>query len=325
MVNAAIVGLGNWGRRLVESVQGKSDKIRFVAAVSRDPARHDAWLTRQGVRGIGRYEDALAADGIDAVVLATPHSQHHGEMLAAAAAGKHVWVEKPMTLRRDHAAEAAMALDAAGLTLAVGFTRRFLPAYAALMEAIDDGRVGKILHVEGQQSGPSGLRRASTTSWRNSRAESPAGAMTGRGIHVLDMMIHIGGPVTAMAAVSERKVVSSDMDDTTAMLTTHAGGATGYLGTIYATANIWRVHAFGSAGHAEMRGETTVIVTDIDDVATAVTFPAVDKERRGLEAFADAIAGGAGYPVTAAEAVNGVAVLAQIESAARAREWVEIG
>jgi predicted dehydrogenase len=74
-----------------------------------------------------------------------------------------------------------------------------------------------------------------------------------------------------------------------------------------------------------MRGENTLILTDIDDVATAVTFPAVDKERRGLEAFAEAIAGGARYPVTAAEAINGIAVLERIEPAARARDWVEIG
>lgn len=325
MINAALVGLGRWGQRLVSSVQGKSDKVRFVAAVSRDPSRYESFLSRQGIQGFRSYEDVLASSDVDAVVLATPHSHHHGQILAAAAAGKHVWVEKPMTLRRDHAVEAVEALQSAGLTLAVGFTRRFLPAYRALMDAVENGRVGDVLHIEGQQSGPAGLRRAPGTSWRSDRSESPAGAMTGRGIHVLDIMIHIAGSVSAMAAISDRRIVEPDMDDTTAMLLRHSRGATSYLGTINVTPNIWRVHVFGTRGHIEMRGENTLVSTDLDDVATTVSFPAVDKEQRALEAFAEAIMGGSPYAVTPQEAIDGIAVLEQIEPSARAGSWVEIG
>jgi len=96
MINAAIIGLGRWGRNLVESVHGKSDAIRFVAGAVRNVANAEAYTREKGFPLYDAYEKALADPGVDAVVLATPHTRHAEQIVAAAKAGKHVFTEKPL-------------------------------------------------------------------------------------------------------------------------------------------------------------------------------------------------------------------------------------
>jgi FlaA1/EpsC-like NDP-sugar epimerase len=83
MLRAAICGAGHWGTHLIESVQGRSGKIRFVAAVTRDPAALQPLGQRLGLALSARYADVLADPAVDAVVLATPHSQHADEIAVA--------------------------------------------------------------------------------------------------------------------------------------------------------------------------------------------------------------------------------------------------
>src|SRR6516165_1324247 len=109
MIDAAIVGLGRWGRTLVKAVQGKSDKLRFSHAVSRDPVKLHAAAAKLGLEAVGSLEAVLDDRGIGAVVLATPHSLHCEQIIAVAAAGKAVFCEKPLTLTK---AEAARSIDA---------------------------------------------------------------------------------------------------------------------------------------------------------------------------------------------------------------------
>src|SRR5688500_20264468 len=96
MIRAAIVGLGRWGQNLVNSVQGKSDAIRFVAGATRTVAKAEAYAREKGFPLHDTYKKVLADPKIDAVVLATPHTQHAAQVVAAAKAGKHVFTEKPL-------------------------------------------------------------------------------------------------------------------------------------------------------------------------------------------------------------------------------------
>src|SRR3954471_18226076 len=102
MLSAAIYGLGRWGNTLVESVKD-SEKFRFVRGVSRTPENHEEFSHKTGVRVVSSYGRILKDPQIDAVVLATPHSLHLKQIAQAAKAGKHVFVEKPMTLTRKSA------------------------------------------------------------------------------------------------------------------------------------------------------------------------------------------------------------------------------
>ena len=171
MLKAAIHGLGRWGGRLIDSVQG-SEKIRLVKGVTRNPAAHRELAAKTGIALTESYANVLRDSQIDGVVLATPHSQHFEQIVQAAQAGKHVYVEKPMTLTRDTAQQAVDACRAAGITLTLGFNRRHAPAFLEMMRRIRAGEIGDVLHIEGQHSGPSGYRLKGG-GWRTTRVEAP--------------------------------------------------------------------------------------------------------------------------------------------------------
>lgn len=327
MLRAAINGAGHWGAWLIESMQGKdrneSAKIRFVAAVTRFPQGRQDLADRFGLALTDSYAEVLADRNIDAVVLATPHSQHAAEIVAAAKAGKHVFVEKPFTLTLAEAEAAIAACKAAGITLAVGFNRRHAPVYVDMTRRIAAGEIGTVRHIEGQFSGPPSYQ-TEPGNWRSNQTESPGGSMTARGVHVIDSMVNIAGPVATVFAFSDRRQHAIDVDDTTSCLLRFANGVTGYLGTLHAAASFYRIHVFGSKGSLEMRGENELIATDLSGKIERFTFDAADKERAVLEAFADAVAAGVKFPIAAAEIVNNVAVMEAVAKSARCGEAVAI-
>jgi predicted dehydrogenase len=114
MLNAAIVGLGWWGKTLVESVQGTSKDIQFVAAATRTVSPEtQAFVDQHKVKLYGSYEELLKDPNVQAVVLATPHSMHHKQLVAAAAVGKHVFCEKPFALTKADAEASVAAIKKA--------------------------------------------------------------------------------------------------------------------------------------------------------------------------------------------------------------------
>ncbi|HMJ45130.1 MAG TPA: Gfo/Idh/MocA family oxidoreductase [Pseudolabrys sp.] len=323
MLRVAICGAGNWGTRLIESVHGKSDKIRFVTAVTRDPPAKRALTDRFGLALTTSYAEVLADPAIDAIVLCTPHSQHAADVIAAAKAGKHVFCEKPFTLTIEDAQAAIAACKAAGVTLHVGFNRRYAPAYIELTRRIDAGEIGKVRHIEGQFSGPPSYQ-TEPGNWRANQVESPAGSMAARGVHVVDSMVHLAGPAATVFAFSGRLSHDIDVDDTTSCLLRFAGGVTGYLGTLHATSAFYRIHAFGSKGALEMRGETELLASDLAGKVERFTFDVADKERAVLEAFADGVASGTKFVITPEEIVNTVAVMQAVTTSSRSGEAVAI-
>lgn len=313
MINAAIVGLGSWGRNLVDQTQGKSPKLRFVAGCTRSVDKAQAYGAEQGFPVTGDYAAILANPAIDAVVLATPHTTHAEQVMQAARAGKHVYCEKPFTLSRASAEQAVAACAEAKVTLMVGYNWRFQPALQEVKQMIADGRLGKVLHVEGNFNGPS-VYRFPKEHWRPSREEGPAGGMTGRGCHVVDAMIYLAGHIDSVYAMSKRQVLDYGLDDTTSMLFTFKGGATGYLATVIATAEGWRLQLFGSKGWVEM-GSVPHLTTwtlrrsYVNQPLETVEFRGLSTERAELEAFADAITAGKPLVNDVADILNNGAVL----------------
>lgn len=313
MINAAIVALGRWGRRLVDSVQesGKSrgDRICFTHAVVRTPANAADYCARQNLI-LTDFDSVLRDKTVDAVVIATPHSQHADQIVACAAVGKPVFVEKPFTLHAADARRAVAAARGAGIVVALGHNRRFLPAMRALKAMIDRGELGTIVHVEGNFSGAFGFDYKPGM-WRAADDEAPAGGLTAMGIHTIDSMIHLCGPIARVNARARRRVLPA-VDDTADAMLDFADGATGYLVTMMATPRIWRLQVFGTKGWAHMRDHHVVDYCGADANPRTETYPIVDIERAELEAFADAIAGRAAYPLTPDEMVQGVAAMEAI-------------
>jgi predicted dehydrogenase len=323
MLNVGVYGLGGWGKRLVASVQGKSEKIRVVACAARTRSNVEQFCSENSIDIVADYAALLKDPRVQGVILATPHSLHPAHVQQAARAGKHAFVEKPLSLTAAAAAETVRVCREHGVKLGIGFNRRFRPAMQELRRLATSGALGRVLHLEGQFSGAPGSRTPG--SWRVSRAENPGGSMTARGVHVVDAMISIAGPVSEMLAESSRNVTTAEHDDRTSMLLRFASGATGYLATLSAGPDFWRVHVFGDKGWAEVRDEHLLTVCPEQGAKPVVTeYPATDTLKAGLEAFADAAAGGAPHPVTPEEAVNSSAVLEGIEKSVTSRGWLKL-
>ena len=105
MIAAAIIGLGWWGQHIVSTLQNKSEKIRFVRAVDLNLGASQQIAAQHSLELSSDLGDALDDAEVEAIVLATPHSLHEAQILAAASAGKHVFCEKPLALTRESAAD----------------------------------------------------------------------------------------------------------------------------------------------------------------------------------------------------------------------------
>src|SRR5215470_14221692 len=297
MMNAAIVGLGRWGQALVTAVQGKSDRIRFVRAVVRDPMRAPDFAGQHGVAVTTALADAINDPQVDAVFLATPHSLHVEQVIAVAAAGKPVWCEKPLALTRAEAVRAVAACSDAGVPLGCGYNRRCFSSMRELKRIVDGGTLGDILHVEGHFSNEYSTRVV-PNGWRDDPAQSPGLGMTGCGLHVLDALVNLAGPICRVHAKSHSPKLPPDPRDVVAVLTEFASGATGLLATVRAAVPFWRVHVFGTKGDAEARGERNLRIGYIGAPASERTFPPVDSLRALVESFADAVEGRAQFLIS---------------------------
>ena len=336
MIRAAQIGLGWWGKTLVESVQGTSDKIQFVAATSR--TKSDDYLKfaqDQKLTFADSYEAILADPNVDAVVLATPHSQHAAQVIAAAKAGKHVFCEKPFALHKAEAEEAVAATRKAGVTLGLGYNRRFHPEMTKLRERIRSGDLGVVMHCEATMTFPNALM-LKADAWRAQKDETPCGGLTPMGVHAIDGMIDLCGEIDTVFCQSFRRAVSIDADDTTTMLFRMKEGMSGYLGTMTATGPGFSFTVYGSKGSVRLEGMTHVAGASSEERRTRlfgtcrfqpIKGPAevweadrLDVTRASLEAFADAASGGPAYPIPVDQMVHGVAVTqAVVRSAASGR------
>ena len=314
MIGAAIVGLGRWGRTLVAAVQSKSDRLRFATAVSRDPARVREFAAQHRLQIVDSLAAALADPAIDAIVLATPHSQHAAQVVAAAAAGKAVFCEKPLALTRADAERAAAACCRAGVVLGIGTDKRFFPALAEIARLVDNGELGPLLHVEAHFSNEVA---AGFAAWRDSLDETPAGGMTGTGIHMLDALVRLAGPVRRIHAQMLSQKPRPDPYDSVAVLLEFSSGVSGTLAAVRSTPAFLRVHAFGRNGSAEAISRTEAVVRRSGGERELRTFANIDSVRVNLEAFADAVAGRAPYPISVGEIVNVTAAFVAIAEAIR--------
>ncbi len=312
MINAVIVGMGGFGRRLVASVQGpggqgrggNSQSIRFVAGVARTPAKVADFAQQHGVSLVDDYGQVLADPAIDAVVVATPNSLHAGQAIQAATAGKHVMVIKPLALRVGDAEDVVAAAGKSKVVLAHGNNRHFLPAIVELRRRVKAGTLGEVVHAEGMFA-TDRLVGYRPGPWKTDAREAPPSSLAS---HVLDLMIDMLGPVDRVFVESHRRTIQVELDEAASVLLRFKSGITGYLAAFGATAPLTRLQVFGSGGWAEVRDDSHFEAHPMDGEAEIVEHGRFNSARAELEAFAAAIEGSAPYPIALEDAIHSVAV-----------------
>jgi predicted dehydrogenase len=326
MIRAAIVGLGRWGQNLVNSVR-TSQAIRFTTANTRTQATAASFCADAGLRWVDSLDTILTDRDIDAVVFATPHTQHSEQVIRAAGAGKHVFVEKPFSLSRADAAKAEAAAERAGVVLAVGFNRRFHPSMGLLRDAVSSGRLGTLVTISAEQTALHGIAMTADA-WRARPEEAPAGAMTAIGVHLVDGMIDLFGPIRQVYAEVARRAAPL-ADDTTDVLLRFKNGASGHIFCSTAATPHYRMAVYGTKGFAEVVGHqmTTFRLIPVGDdghfsagtplVTDTAGFNMLTAE---LEAFAASITHGKPFPTPLEQIMHGVAVFEAVaESVTRGR------
>ena len=306
-----MIGLGWWGQ-VIAALLKTSSKLRLVTGA--DPV-----ATGFDFPVVKSYEEALRHPEVQAVILCTPHTQHTDQIVKAAAAKKHVFCEKPLSLSRADVLRAVRSCNENRVALAVGHEKRFEPPIQELMRMVKAGELGTPLQIEANFVQDKFLSLP-PDNWRLSAKEAPAGPMTATGIHLLDLSVGVMGAADRVFA-SVRTLGSQLVNgDTLGILISFKSGGNSLISAILATPFDGRFAVYGSKGWAEVRDKAHpespqgwTLTTHIrGKEKESREFPPAKAVLANLEAFADAATGRAPYPVPQEQMIANVSALEAI-------------
>ena len=288
-LRVAALGMGWWSDVLADAVN-RSGKLQIVACFTRSADKRAAFAAKYNCRAAGSYEEILADSTIEAIINTTPNDVHLETTQAAAQAGKHVFLDKPIanTVREGQAI--AEVCSKAGVVLALGYQRRRESHFRWIKSEIDAGRFGKLVQAECNISRDR-LGRFDLSSWRYTAAGMPGGVMLQIGIHYVDVLEFLMGPVKRVSARLAQLVLPGDNPDVANMILEHENGALSNLTASYASASeFYMMNIYGKEASAYYdlfsglrhlkRGETA---------ARAVPTEGNDTIREEMEEFAHCV------------------------------------
>jgi len=316
--------MGWWSDVLADAMK-RSDRFEIVTCFTRSPEKRAAFAKKYGCAQASSFESILADKSIAAIVNTTPNNVHRETTEAAARAGKHVFLDKPIANTVTAAKALTEACRKAGVVLALGYQRRKESHFRWVRQQIDAGVFGKLVNAEANISRDR-LGQFDLSSWRYTAAGMPGGVMLQIGIHYTDVLEFLMGPIVAVSGRLAQLVLPGDNPDVASLVLEHENGALSTLNASYASASeYYCMNIYGKEATAYYdlhnglrwlkRGTTTV---------TPVTCTKNDTIREELEEFA-AAAGGKGKPEMDGEAsTRSLAVLRAGIKSAREGRRVEV-
>jgi predicted dehydrogenase len=232
-LRVALLGCGIISEAHVGAYAKNADRARIVACCDIDQGRADriAALVGEGTRATTDYDALLADPEIDAVEICTPHHVHTDAVIAACRAGKHVLCQKPLARTLAECDAMSAAAEEAGVVLFYGETNRTMLAAVAARLAVDEGKIGRLIGVQGTHAHWQGGRYLSTA-WRYDPSVTGGGQLLDGGIHEIDLMLHVGGPVASVSCFTTRFREELGGEDTAVVNLRYAGG---HLGALFAS------------------------------------------------------------------------------------------
>lgn len=244
-IRLGLVGLGDWGEQVALAAALLSPEVQLVACYARSPERRAAFAARHRCRPCATYEEMLQDPQIDGIVIMTPNLAHRDQVIAAAAHGKDCLVTKPIATTIADGWAMIRACREAGVTLAVGHQSRREPAIRALKALLADGALGRPMLAEANISTARGLE-IKPQDWRWYRDECPGGPLIQIGIHHIDTLQYLLGPIVRVLGWQGKSLVQADIVDNTVTLLEFANGVIGYLGSSYATSQACWIKLYGT-------------------------------------------------------------------------------
>jgi predicted dehydrogenase len=323
-LRVAVIGMGWWSDVLSDAIM-RSDKIEIVSCFTRSEDKRKAFAEKYRCRQALSFDDVLKDASIEAIVNTTPNSVHLETTAQAASAGKHVFLDKPIANTVAEGLEIARVCDKAGVVVALGYQRRRENHFRWIKDEIAAGRFGKLVQAEGNISRDR-LGKIDLSSWRYQAVGMPGGVMLQIGLHYVDVLEMLMGPVKSVSGLLAQLVLPGDNPDVSALILQHENGAISNLNASYASAseyymlNVYGKEAsayydlFGGLRHLK-RGETT---------SRSVAVSKNDTIREELEEFAHCIRTGTKPETDAWWGARNLAVVKAGIKSARERRVVEV-
>jgi predicted dehydrogenase len=232
-MKVACIGMGWWSDVLADAIK-RSGKLSIAACYSRSPEKREKFAAKYGCRAAHSYEAILNDRSIEAIINTTPNPAHLETTRAAAAAGKHVFLDKPIANTIADARAITEACRKAKVVLALGYQRRRESHFRWLKERIED--FGRLVNAESNISRDR-LGKIDPASWRYTAEGMPGGVMLQIGIHYTDVLEYLVGPVKAVSGRFVRLVLPGDNPDVASLVLEHENGALSTLNASYASAS----------------------------------------------------------------------------------------
>jgi len=336
-LQAGFIGCGNITDTHARAARGAG--LGIAAFFGRDPEKAEAMVSRFGGRALRRLDDFLAHRPMDLVVLGSPSGLHAEQGILAARRGLHVLVEKPIDVTTGRGAALVAAAEEADVKLGVVFQDRLKPELVRLRAFLARGGLGRVLLVSARVKWHRHPEYYSATRWRGTLALDGGAALINQGIHTVDLLLWLLGPVSDVRAVTGTLLHAIEGEDTALALLRFASGT---LATLEATTVAFpgyprRVEITGAGGTVVVVGDR-VVAADLragapglvsagdEGAASAATALVADEapHRRVLEDFARAIETGGSPACDGREGLRSLAVVEAVYAAA-ARAGVAVG
>lgn len=288
-IRFAIIGAGNIAKIYVQAFAAIPDATVSVIC-NRTEATGRALAHQAGADWEADFHVAVRRDDVDAVVIATPSGAHMEPAVAAAQAGKHLLVEKPLDITLARADAIVQAAEAANVVLACVFPLRFADGPQRAKAAVDAGRLGKLtladVYVKWYRS-----TAYYENPWRGRWASDGGGALMNQAIHSIDLIQWLAGPVASIIGRTATLVHNIETEDTASALLTFSSGA---LGVIQGATGAWP----GAPARVELHGDRGTIVLEEGRITVWKLADAAPGEEEAMLALEQVSGSGAADPMS---------------------------
>jgi predicted dehydrogenase len=303
----------------------RSGKLRIAACFTRSEEKRRAFADKYRCKAAPSYQSILEDREIEAVVNTTPNDVHLDTTRAAAAAGKHVFLDKPIANTVSDARAIALACSKAGVILALGYQRRRESQFRWIRQRIDEGAFGRLVNAEANISRDR-LGKIDLNSWRYTSAGMPGGVMLQIGIHYTDVLEYLLGPIKAVQGRFAQLVLPGDNPDVASLVLEHESGALSTLNASYASASeyyLMNIYGKEASAYYDMHQGLRLLRRG-GEKPSPIPLARNDAFVEELEEFASAVRGEGSPEMDGARATTSLAVIRAGIVSAREGRRVEV-
>jgi predicted dehydrogenase len=321
-MKVACLGIGWWSDVLADAIK-RSGKLTIASCYSRSREKRETFAAKYGCRAIDSYEEILQDKNIEAIINTTPNAVHRETTIAAAKAGKHVFLDKPIANTIGDARAITEACRKAKVVLALGYQRRRESHFRWIKQNLD--KFGRLVNAEANISRDR-LGKIDLSSWRYSAEGMPGGVMLQIGIHYTDVLEYLMGPIAAVSGRFVRLVLPGDNPDVASLVLEHENGALSTLNASYASASeyyLMNIYGKEASAYYDVHQGLRVLKRGTQR-AEAVALKKNDTIVEELEEFARAVRGDGEPEMDGERATRSLAVLLAGIKSAREGRRVEV-